>query len=123
MYNILHGRVTLPIDDCFETPANPYIRGNRFKLRHQLSHWARRKFTYPVRFVELWNKVLPEDFDSASKEIFKRRLDGVGTPCLLPNPPRTFIKFVINLSFFPFVQMPVRGYVARRCLFLDHARF
>ncbi len=46
-----------------------------------------------------------------------------GTPCLLPNPPRTSNKFVFNLSFLPFVQMPVRVYLARKCLFLDHYIF
>ncbi len=77
MYNILHGRVKLPIDEFFETPVNPNVRGHRFKLRRQLSHLVRRKFAFPVRIVEPWNKLPPEIVDSASEEIFKRRLDGV----------------------------------------------
>ncbi len=76
MYNILHGRVNLPIDEFFETPENPILRGHRSKIRHQLSHLARRKFTFPVRIVEPWNKLSPEADDSASEEIFNRRLDG-----------------------------------------------
>ncbi len=31
VFNILHGRVKLPIDEFFETPANPNLRGHRFK--------------------------------------------------------------------------------------------
>ncbi len=42
VYNVLHGKVNLPIDEFFETPANPNLRGHRFKLRHPLSHLARR---------------------------------------------------------------------------------
>ncbi len=68
--------MNLPIDELFETPANPNLRGHRSKLRHQLSHSARRKFDFPVRIVEPWNKLPPEVVDSASEEIFKRRLHG-----------------------------------------------
>ncbi len=60
VYNVLHGRVNLPIEEYFETPANPNLRGNRFKLRQQLSHLARRLFAFPVRIVEPWNKLPPE---------------------------------------------------------------
>ncbi len=77
MYNILHGKVNLPIDEFFETPANPNSRGHRFTFRHQLSYLARRKFAFPVRNVEPWNKLPPEFVDSASEKFFKRRLDGV----------------------------------------------
>ncbi len=59
VFNILHGRVNLPIDDFFETPANPNLCGHRFKLRHRLSHLAHRKFAFPVRIVEPWNKLPP----------------------------------------------------------------
>ncbi len=69
--------MSLPIDEYFETPANPNLRGHRFKLRHQLSHLARRKLAFSVRIVEPWNKLPPEGVDAASEEIFKLRLDGV----------------------------------------------
>ncbi len=39
------------------------------------------------------------------------------TPCLSPNHPQTSDKVNFHLSFPPFVQMPVRGYLARKCLF------
>ncbi len=84
VYNILHGRVNLPIDEFFGTPANPNLHGHRFKLRHQLSHLARRKFAFPVRIVEPWNKLPPEVVDSASEEISKRRLDGVQDTLSIP---------------------------------------
>ncbi len=69
--------VILPTDEFFETPANPNLRGHRLKLRHQLSHLARHKFAFPVRIIKPWNILLPEVVNSASEEIFKRRLDGV----------------------------------------------
>ncbi len=72
MYNIIRERVNLLIDVFFETPANPNRRGHPFKLRRQLSHLARRRFAFPVRIVEPWNKLPPEVGDSASEEIFKR---------------------------------------------------
>ncbi len=84
VYNILHGRVNFPIDEFFETPANPNLRGHRFKLRHQMSHLARCKFAFPVRIVEPWNKLPPEVVDSASEEIFKRRIDGVWDTLFVP---------------------------------------
>ncbi len=65
VYNILNGRVNLRIDEFFETSANPNLRGHRFKLRHQLSYSVRRKFAFPVRIVEPWNKFPPEVVDSA----------------------------------------------------------
>ncbi len=80
MYTILHRRVNLPI----ETLANPNLRGHRFKLRHQLSHPARRKFAFPVRLVESWNKLPSEVVDSASEETIKRRLDGVRDTLFVP---------------------------------------
>ncbi len=84
MYNILHGRVNLSIDEFFETPANPNLRGHRFKLRHHLSHLARHKFAFPVCIVEPWNKLPLEVVDSASEEIFKRHLDGVWDTLFVP---------------------------------------
>ncbi len=84
MYNILHGRMNLPNNEFFETPANPSLRGHHFKLRHQLSHLARRKFAFPVRIVEPWNKLMPEVGVSASGEIFKHRLDGVWDTLFAP---------------------------------------
>ncbi len=77
VYSILNGRVNLPIDEFLETPANSDLRGHGFKLRHQLSHLARRKFVFPVRIIEPWNKLPPEVVDAASEEFFKIRLDGV----------------------------------------------
>ncbi len=116
VYNILHGRVNLPIYEFFETPANPNLCDHRFKLCHQLSHLASRKIAFPIRIVEPWNRLLPKVADSASDEIFKLQLDGVCSITLLGHP----IIFVSNLPFRPFVQMPVRGYLARMCLLLDH---
>ncbi len=58
--------------------------GHRFKLRHQLSHLARRKFAFPVCIVEPWNKLPPEVVDSVYEEIFKRRLDGVWDTLFIP---------------------------------------
>ncbi len=81
---------------------------------------ARRKLAFPVRIVEPWNKLPPEVVDSASEEMFKRRLDGVLDTLFVPLPSRNIQHCVFNLSFLPFVQMPVRGYLARKCLFLDH---
>ncbi len=81
---ILHGKVNPPIDEFFETPANPNLRGHRFKLRHQLSHLARRKFAFPVRIVEPWHKLPPEVVASASEESFERRLDGVCDTLFVP---------------------------------------
>ncbi len=46
-----------------------------------------------------------------------------GTPCLCPNPLWTFNIVFLICRFFPFVQMPVRGYSACKCLFLDHLIF
>ncbi len=117
VYNMRHGRVNLRIVEFFETLTNPNLRGHRFKLSHQLSHLARRKFAFPARIVEPWNKLPAEVVASASSNTV---LMVFGTPFLFPNPPRTSNKFVFNLPFLPFVQMPVRGYLARKCLFLDH---
>ncbi len=72
------------MDEFFATPANPNLRGHRFKLCNQLSHLARRKFAFPGRIVEPWNKLPPEVVDSASEEIFKRRLDGVWGTLFVP---------------------------------------
>ncbi len=83
-YNILHGRVNLPINEFFATPVNPNLRGHRFKLRHQLYHLARRKFAFPVRIVEPRNKSPPEVVDSASEKIFKLRLNGVWDTMFVP---------------------------------------
>ncbi len=77
MYNILHGRVNLAIGEFFETPGNPNLRGHRFKLSHQLSHLARRKFAFPVRIIDPCNKLSPEVGNAASEEIFKLHLDNV----------------------------------------------
>ncbi len=77
LYNKLYGRVNLPIEEFFEAPANPNLRGHRFKLHNQLPHLAQRKFAFPVRIVEPWNKLPPELVDFASEEIFNLRLDGV----------------------------------------------
>ncbi len=60
------------------------IRGNHFKLQHQLSHLARRKFVFPVRIVEPWNKLPPEVVDSVSEEICKLRIDGVSDTMFVP---------------------------------------
>ncbi len=76
--------MNLPIDEFFETPANPNLRGHRFKLRHQLSHLAHRKFAFPVRIVEPWTKLPPEIVDSASEKTYKRRLDGFWDTLLAP---------------------------------------
>ncbi len=67
-----------------EKPANPNLRGHRFKLCQQLSTLARRKLACPVRIVEPWNQLPPEVVDSASEEIFKRRLDGVWDTLFVP---------------------------------------
>ncbi len=64
LYDIFHGRVNLPTNDFFETPANPNLGGHRFKLRHHLPDLARRNFAFPVRIVEPWNKLPPEAADS-----------------------------------------------------------
>ncbi len=48
VYNIRHGSVNIPIDGFFERSANPNLRGHRCKLRHQMSHLARRKFSFHV---------------------------------------------------------------------------
>ncbi len=77
VYDILHGRVNLLIEGFFETPVNSNLHGHRFKLRHQMSHLARRKFTFSVRIFEPRDKLPPEVVDSASEEIFKFRHDGV----------------------------------------------
>ncbi len=87
------------------------------------SHLARRKFAFPVRIVEPWNKLPPEVVDSASEEIFKRRHDGVWDTLFVPQPSLNIQHCVFNLSFLPFAQMPVRGYLARKCLFLNHYIF
>ncbi len=84
VYNILYGRVNLPIDEFFETPANPNLRGPRFNLRHRLPHLTCHKFTFPFRIVETWNKFSIVVVDAASKEIFKFRLDGVWDTLLVP---------------------------------------
>ncbi len=84
MHSVLHGRVNLLIDEFFETPAYPNLRGHHFKLRHQLSHLARRKFAFAVRIVEPWNKLPPEVVDAASELIFKRRLDDVWDTLFVP---------------------------------------
>ncbi len=67
--------MNLPIDELFKTPANPNLRGHHFKLRHPLARSARRKFEFPVRFAEPWNKLPPEVVDAVSAEIYKLRLD------------------------------------------------
>ncbi len=100
VYDILHGRVNFLIDEFFETPANPNLRGYRFKLRHQPSHLARRTFAFPVRIVEPWNKLPPEVVDSASEEFFKRRLDGVWDTLFLPLPPSA----IQHVCFYCFVS-------------------
>ncbi len=69
--------MNLPIDEFFETQANPKLCGNRFSLRHQLPHLGRRKVPFPDRIVEPWSKFPPEVVDAASKEIFNLRLHGV----------------------------------------------
>ncbi len=53
------------------------LRGHRCKLRHQLSHLARRKFAFPVRIVESYNKLPPENVNAASDETFKLRFGSV----------------------------------------------
>ncbi len=71
-------------EELFETPASPNLPGHRFKLRHQLSHLARHKILFPVRVVELWNKLPPELVDTASNETFKLRLDGAWDALFVP---------------------------------------
>ncbi len=90
------------------------------KLRHQLSNLTRHKIAFPVGIVKPWNKLPPEAVDSASEEIFKRRLDGVLDTLSGPLPSLNIQHCFFNLSFLPFVQMSVRGYLARKCHFLDH---
>ncbi len=43
-----------------EKQENQKISGHRFKLRQQRTYPARRKFAFPVRIVEPWNKLPPE---------------------------------------------------------------
>ncbi len=45
---------------------------------------ARRKFAFPARIVEPWNKLPLEIVDSAPEEIFKRRLDGIWDTLFVP---------------------------------------
>ncbi len=123
VYKILHGRVNLPVDQFFETPANPNLHGHRFKLCHQPSHLVRRKFAFRGRMSNRGISCRPKLLILPRKKFSNVVLMVFGTPCLFPNPPRTSNKFVFNLSFLPFVQMPVWGYLARKCLSLDHLIF
>ncbi len=76
--------MNLPIDELLEAPTNPNLRGHRFKLRRQLSHLACHRLAFPLRIAELWNKLSPEVVDSASEEIFKRRLESVRDTLFVP---------------------------------------
>ncbi len=76
VYNILHGRVNLPIEEFVEIPANPQLGGHRFKLRRQLPQLSSRKLAFPARIAEPWGKLPPEVFRAASEEIFKHHLAG-----------------------------------------------
>ncbi len=71
-------------------------------LRYQLSHLTRRKLAFPSCIVEPWNKLPPEVVESASDEIFKRRLDGVWDTVFVPLPSLDiqqicFLSFVFSL--------------------------
>ncbi len=66
--------MNLIIDEFFETPTNPNLRGHRFKLLQQLPHLSHRKFAFPVGIFELWNKLSPEVVDAASEEMIELRL-------------------------------------------------
>ncbi len=84
VYNILHGRMNLPNEEFFETPADPNLCCHRFKFRQQLSHLARCKFAFPVRIVVPWNKLPPKVVDAASEDIFKLHLHGVWDTQVVP---------------------------------------
>ncbi len=76
MYDKLHGRVSLPIDEFFETLADPNIRCHRFNF-HQFSYLAGREVIFPNRLVKSLNKLLPEVVGAALEETFKLRLNGI----------------------------------------------
>jgi len=57
-------------------PSNR-TRGNEHKLKHRKVHLNMRKYFFPLRVTESWNRLLREFVGFPSLEIFKTRLDKI----------------------------------------------
>ncbi len=77
-YNLVKGRLNVPVDEIFEAPAERNLQRHHFQLRHRRFRLARRKAAFSVRLPKHWNKLPLEVVTAPSVEAFKRLLDSNG---------------------------------------------
>ncbi len=74
-YNIIQGRLDMPLVEFFEAPSERNLRSYDFQLLHRRFHRAKRGATFPVRLPPKWNALPLEVITAPTLDLFKRMSD------------------------------------------------